>query len=115
MRTFEELEREVRRIAAERADFVYVRSGGNRYCMYLHYEDGVPVGDCLFGQALINLGVEPASLVPLETKDIGRVMISLGIKCSIRQFDWAYNLQQCQDKGMTWGECVRRADEEFPL
>lgn len=103
--TFAELEAEVRRLAAERPDYVYPAADGGENCFY--QDEGKP--RCIFGEALGILDV----LVPQgETKAIDYLLADLGVATTAEQLGWAGQVQYYQDRGRSWGSAVRYADED---
>ena len=105
---------ETRRVAAERADFVF-----DGDCLYVC--DGEPA--CLLGHALWNLGVIDSAL------EISYIHISagerlgsnnnvairdladkLGLCMDESEFAWLEDAQWAQDVGRSWGYAVAYAD-----
>lgn len=111
MTDFKEIEAEVRRIAQESPQFAYERHTGVRWCMYIFNGEG----DCIFGRALINVGVPLEELACCESQPIAGVLRDLNIPTTPRERDWAGAVQEWQDKGAAWGEAVTYADERYPL
>lgn len=112
-----DLENEVRRLAAENPDFVYEGAVEDRYgsqyvsCMYtVEGDDENLVGSCLFGQALINLGADPAELRSYEHEGIGQVLES-AMLVSPKRVQWFDDVQEYQDVKMTWAFAVAEADD----
>lgn len=108
--TFADLEKEIRRLATEAPDNVYI-SPDEGPC---YYNKGIctdgTIG-CIFGQAFRNLGIS----LPLEDDDDGRLPIvcllkRLAINPSGRDSYFAAVIQNAQDNCCPWGEAVSRAD-----
>ncbi len=95
---------EVRKLATESPDNVY---HGNGICSYEsgHCDNG-SVG-CVFGQAAHNIGWNLRG-----EKTIDDRLLSCNIVMSEQQLKWCYLVQSAQDKGRTWAEAIRYADEE---
>lgn len=104
--TADQIIAEVRRLAAERPDYVYEKPPGSTFCLYRH-EDGSP--GCIFGQALDNLGV---GLDEHTYGTIGIVLFDLGVAKTDQQANWMTSVQHYQDNGRPWAEAVAKADEE---
>ncbi|WP_280350411.1 hypothetical protein [Nocardia abscessus] len=109
----------VRKRAADNPDKVYQpveMDEGGESCVYVErdHETGELVGSCLIGCALVDIGV------PAERLDY--VQMSFSTLNSVAEFgipvtvaDWAQGAQIEQDRGTTWGESVKIADELYPL
>lgn len=98
---------EVRRLAEEFPDNVYVSDNGP----YCYYDDGRCTNGsigCIFGQAIRNLGLDWDLS---DNVGILKVFIRNGIPM-YRGHLWCRVLQVCQDNGSTWKQAVTRADEE---
>lgn len=114
--TYEDVEYEVRRLAAERPDHVYESPYNHSNaeedelelgsCRYQHGE-GIP--GCLFGHAFLNLGLH------LTDEDEGKaayeVLERMRIGLTDDQALWVGDVQAKQDSGFTWANAVRAADE----
>lgn len=91
-------------------DFVYVKSewrnvpNGNG-CFYVE-EDG-KTGSCLFGQALIALGVPADLLAAWEFNNISIVLRELDIENIDDDYDLFDEVQSAQDDGYAWQDCLR--------
>lgn len=113
---------EVRKIAAERPDYVY----GLANCQYM--VNGHP--SCIMGQALYRLGYLP-SVVPIEDVTINLVLSKLGIEVAPDELTWLCRVQNAQDgrvslashgpdvvnmldRRLSWGQAVQYADGELP-
>lgn len=105
--TAEQIIAEVRRLAAERPDFVYVSPEFSDQCLYMHGENEP---GCIFGHALFNLGVDTSDTYG----PIGEVLTMQGIAATVRQRDWMRDVQYRQDHRLTWGQAIRDADEARP-
>lgn len=110
MFTIDELISEVCRLAAERPDFVYERPVEGSECQYIH--EGDEPG-CIFGHALLNLGVDPDKL--RRSVAIHTVLQRLGVDATADQLDWCLVAQSAQDTGEPWAVAVRNANQNFPL
>lgn len=118
----EPMVREVRRLAAERPDFVYEDqpdSLGAGVCFY-YGADGKGGGTgCIIGEAAKALGASPATLQCMDDSvDFGDVLaIALDIPPFIDDTQgehearrWLATVQGYQDSGMDWGSAVAKAD-----
>jgi hypothetical protein len=110
--TAEQIIAEVRRLAAERPDYVYEKPEFSAYCLYMH-GDGP---GCIFGHALHNLGWDFSE----EQKGtITSILLGDGpdplVETTSQQRLWMRAVQSKQDNAFTWGKAVELADEEFPL
>ena len=94
---------EVRKIAVERPDTIYC--GGPCYYDSGECNDG-SVG-CLIGQALS--AVDWSIYNPGQDSTISVLLGVKGFEGS--RVDWCRRVQQMQDNGRTWGECITYADE----
>jgi hypothetical protein len=124
--TWEQIEAEVRRLAAERPDFVYVRPETEPRCMYWHEAANEP--GCIFGHALYTLGVPVDRLVAFDhmpqqatspgypddwySEGITNVVKALGVNVTDEQEGWAKVLQERQDSGDTWGAAIEFTDDD---
>lgn len=107
MITWEQLEAEVRRLAAERPAYRYPKYSPGGVCYY--QTEGKE--RCIFGEALGNLGVEvPAAM---ENSGASSVLAALGVVETPydHQADWADRVQDSQDAGIRWADAVSAADE----
>lgn len=123
MTTATELIQEVRKIAAERPDFIYSNQGvDTNLCSYF----GRAVGDesgspCIVGQALKNLEVNTEELWEVEhagkDSDIGTVLGRgyVDIECTGIEAMWLARVQMRQDDGLSWAEAVEEADKWVAL
>lgn len=110
--TFDDVEREVRRVVSERQDFIYLPPPGFG-CVYL-------VGDepsCLYGHVFVNLfGPEGLrTLRECEGGTCGDLLRAFGIGYTDLQLLWAETVQARQDQKVPWGWCVAQADRDHPL
>lgn len=114
---------EVRKLAEEMPDFVYRpdfendQVGSANGCSYIY--GGCKLYPnccgCIMGQALRRLGV----MVP-ESKDnvpIYLLLKSIDLREGLtgRTEGWLATVQQEQDRGNAWADCVKAADERCPL
>lgn len=117
---------EIKKLAAEMPDFVYVADPehkiGSTGCSYIYggcnkYPEHC---GCIVGQALKRLGIDvaeqhedaPASLVLryLGLSDrVGRFVH--GANTMLRHSRWISVVQRQQDKGSSWSEAVEAADD----
>ena len=115
--TYEDVEHEVRRLAAERPDHVYkspydyiTEEDGEFVPGACRYQHGKGIPGCIFGHAFLNLEL------PLTDEDEGttayEVLESMGFALSDSQALWTGDVQDKQDSGFTWADAVRAADEE---
>lgn len=121
MITTEQVVNEVRRLAAEQPDFVYVNpvDPENADCLYVHnwgVLDQPVVGGCIAGQALLNLGVPAWKLHEEEYTSVGAILSKVGVtvdRGSDRDdLDWLDNVQAKQDIKIPWGAAVTAADAD---
>jgi hypothetical protein len=142
--TVEDIIAKVREIANENPDYTYVHpeeldkdSGftpGGMDCAYVHlsYDDSYE-GGCIFGRALIDLGMPADELHDVyESKGIEGVLENEGIvtanEIATSKVLWITEVQTAQDGRSSyhdmyapyqgrraWGEAVRIADEKYPL
>lgn len=125
------LEAEVRKLVASQPEFVYPTAPGID-CHYL--PDSIPMLDesptgretyrrvkrpgCIFGQALLNVGLNSDLLMEVEDAPISDVldwMVDLGLLDAdvhdLHFHDWALVVQESQDNGTPWGDALDRADQ----
>ncbi|MBS4102461.1 hypothetical protein [Tsukamurella paurometabola] len=108
---FEDVEREIRRLAHEHPD----RKTHPQYTK----SSGEPC--CIFGHALNNLGVPIATLIEFDRQnedgfgELPEVAAGDTLSPDSRREDrmWANEVQLSQDLGATWGEAVDKADRRF--
>ena len=125
MTTAAELIQEVRKIAAERPDFVYGKQGliSPDTCSYFGRDVGDESGSpCIIGQALKNLGVDTSLLKQAEDEcdDNMGIASALDVKhielaYTDREALWLSHVQRKQDNGETWAEAVESADKWVEL
>lgn len=96
-------------------DFMYVaeegREGSGNGCFYVQ-EDGV-TGDCLFGQALIALGVPASTMSNHEGQNISKVLAHLGVKGDVDLIYSFDEVQSAQDSGYSWRVCLEALNEDL--
>lgn len=124
MTTATELIQEVRKIAAERPDFVYGDQGiDNNTCSYFGRDIGDESGSpCIIGQALKNLGVDTSRLKQAEDElaedlEISRVL-GLGyieLPYTDQEAQWLQKVQTNQDFNDYWVKAVEEADKWVTL
>lgn len=97
------------------ADYTYPESeklaGG--MCAYLAYDEaGQPTGpSCIVGDMLVQLGVEPQHIAPLEGKSADTVLRRLEIEYE-HGVDFALaEAQMAQDEGKPWGKALDAFDQ----
>lgn len=108
MFTLDELETEVRRLAAEKPDFVYEKPVNSHICKYVVEDEGRLKGSCIMGQALINLGVSARELSHWEGTGIGAIVANQGIS---GERNWIAQVQYAQDRDASWGDAIKHADD----
>lgn len=118
--TFAAVAQHVRRLAQENPDHRYEQrtSSGCWYTRIAGEPGAWPTleGDCIWGQAFIAAGVDPAYLRDgCEDKTVNEVFELLGIMTTFQQREWARRVQNEQDFGVPWGQCVATADGLHPL
>lgn len=125
MTTATELIKEVRKIAAERPDFVYGKQGlfSPDTCSYFGRDVGDESGSpCIIGQALKNLGVDTSRLKQAEDEYDDNTGIASALDAEYielaytdREALWLSQVQTKQDNGDTWAESVAKADKWVTL
>lgn len=101
------LETEIRRLVAEDPEFVYRNVRDGHCCNYTRYDESRKlVGDCIIGQALINIGVDPEELLAHEGGAAEEVLPDdpRGVR------HWAGRVQSAQDSWDTWQGALAYAD-----
>lgn len=121
--TIEDVIREVIRLAGENKDHQYhgsefsapvpySLSGG---CSYLHCDEKLP---CIFGQALMNLGVPIEILRNNEKQGISTVFSRLygeyNQTVTLDTTRFCIEIQSQQDENYSWGTSVKKAVVEYP-
>lgn len=106
-----ELKAEVIRIAKENPDTVYTSKRADDECRYIE-EDGTP--GCIYGNALLNLGVPPEVIERHEGYGIDKV-VSGRPHWERKEDDplrsemfILWKVQYDQDAGLPWGEAVKK-------
>lgn len=100
----------VRDIAHYAPDFVYkTPNEEDRTCLYWHKETNSP--GCIYGHALKHLGVD-VSTGDFEDIGIDSVLQELTGEANVPP--WFMHVQLLQDSGISWGDAVADADEEYP-
>lgn len=100
----------VRELAAARPGHAYKPpkdSPGE--CSYFTDATGKAGAGCIYGQALTQLGLDDLT----DGVDITGILSRHHIYPSTDGLDWVEMVQNEQDKGVTWAEAVRVADETF--
>lgn len=117
----EDIQAEIRRLAAEKPDYVYQSPHGpNGACMYTEIDSDTDkrVGSCIVGQALINLGVSAEAMKTHEGESALSVISGNG---ELMWYEappvmrWISNVQHGQDNGRAWAAAVERADEKVSV
>jgi hypothetical protein len=102
--TPKDVERQVRTVASEYPNYVY-SSNGVHGCYYFHPgPNSSYVCGCIIGHALHRLGVTPANIPGANGVNVG---VLFSHYMSIANSDARAN----QDRGVSWGECIRKADD----
>lgn len=125
MTTATELIQEVRKIAAERPDFVYGKQGlfSPDTCSYFGRDIGDESGSpCIIGQALKNLGVDTSRLKQAEDEYDDNIGIAsaldvrhIEISYTDREALWLSHVQTKQDSDRPWAEAIEEADKWVTL
>lgn len=91
-------------------DSDYVYQNAFELCLYI--KKGSCEGDCIFGKALIHLGVDPEFLSSVDNDEsdleeigIDYVLRHLGVEDE-ELIDACRIVQMYQDTGTSWGRCV---------
>jgi len=100
--TFDALAGEVIRLATESPNYVYP-GDPSIGCTYTDRGHDQPA--CLWGRAMLNLGVAH-SLLYMESTFINSLLPNLGIEATARQIEWALDVQRMQDQRLSWGRAV---------
>ena len=109
--TEQDIINEVRRLAADNPDYIYVNPNGSEFsqCVYIH--DGK--GSCIVGRALVNNGFDPEKVAQYEGATADEMLVVLGIKEAIDFGQvWLDRVQALQDNGTPWADAVEEADLE---
>lgn len=110
MITQEMLVNEVRKVIAERPDYIYTSST----CSYLKCKE-----ECVFGRVLSNLGFTQEELQKVEGRNVSHILDVYEEKFSPFTKNvilWAAKIQIYQDFGIsTWQQCLNKADEIYPV
>ena len=121
---------EVRKVAAERPDYIYQSSGPADACWYMH--NGEP--SCIMGQAMYRLGaIGPSNPQSgrIENKNVSDALHILNINVDHPEADWLDEVQAAQDgrhlkpfgselgkplpPKLSWSAAVAQADERVKL
>ena len=110
--TVEEVERELRALAAENPDFKYNPTEKEADACYYHRQansDPKENDGCIFGQAFQRLGVTKETLALARYRT---AINSLWLYTNESVPDsWGY-VQRAQDSGGTWGEAIKFLDKQ---
>jgi hypothetical protein len=114
--TIDDLIKEVRRLAAEKPDYVYPindadfqESGAGIACWY----QAPGKTRCIFGQALANLGVTlpyNAEGQRIRLVIAGSDLVTYNPRSDTEKIHWCTGVQNAQDRGKTWGQAIADAD-----
>ena len=119
MITVKQLELEVRRLANENPDYIYKFPANTTTCRYIDHATNT--GSCLFGQALVNLGVPTEEFGMFEGRGITTLyggLVARGLlepTPPTEYVEWFAGVQMGQDTGNPWGTAVANADEYTEL
>lgn len=113
MLTIENIENEIRRIAAENPEYVYDEGDAAAWGQRCYYvRNGC--GSCIVGRALANLGVPIERLEEADSRNGSGVRASTLLTeltgKSLVAARWVQYVQDRQDKGVAWREAVAQAD-----
>ncbi|AWN04364.1 hypothetical protein PBI_GRAYSON_20 [Rhodococcus phage Grayson] len=103
-----EVAEEVRRLAKASPYFQYEAPGDS--CKYLEEKDGERVGSCIVGQALVNLGLDKDTISKYEYESAYAVLQETCEVDSMTLLEWVDFVQDEQDAGRPWENCVFLAD-----
>lgn len=119
MITAKQIEQEVRRLAREYPEAMYISPDegfGGCYYEKGKVERGPEQPGCLIGQALRNL--KPG--LKLDNGDQSDSIENLAYGLTMEEFElpndllnWLSHVQRAQDRGVTWGKAVNYADAEL--
>lgn len=103
----EDMERELRRLASEKPDFIYTSEPGAA----CHYSKGPSYNlkscdGCIFGQTLQTLGITKEELNELDTDGMDT---AIHIIFPFAPRRWK-SVQYRQDNGSPWGEAIKALD-----
>lgn len=121
---------EIRTLAQERPDFVYIdqryeyeteeeREEGFHACGYAGYTAGSTLGEgCIVGQALSRLGVDEETLLYHDGASGNNVVARLSddwaSPANSDAYRWIKMVQRQQDDGSAWGDAVSYASFIYP-
>ena len=107
--TAELLVAEVRRLATENPDAVYINITGT--CSYLNGTAGCGSG-CIIGQAILAIDPDLRDFLrQVDGVSISAISKRLGLSYG-PEIRWLSRVQSKQDCGHTWGKAVKQADKE---
>lgn len=110
----------VREIAAATPDFVYTLPRPDAHPLYVVREGGALCGSCIFGRALIDLGVDPDRLLALqeemEDATVRKLLRKLGIIARYQdsRLRWCDDVQFWHDHEKPLHTAIARADAAWP-
>jgi hypothetical protein len=99
---------EIRHIAAERPEYVYIAQSDLSTCQYFE-DDGSP--GCIVGHALDRFGFNEVE----EEVPASECLADLGINGEWSEYEWLDTVQHAQDQMVPWGEAVQVADGKISL
>ena len=106
--TAKDIENEVRKIAAADPYYIYDDFDEDEgYCRYINNGEG----SCIVGKALVNLDIDPETIIRLEGNPASEVVAELLGPGEQASLEWLDTVQCEQDNGTPWGEAVLIADE----
>ena len=125
--TLASLVRAARRKAKDTPDFVYEPPGGQgTNCRYIvDGDDGAPCGSCIWGQILLEHGVDPRWLTLWEGHPVRLILAALrregiitdpvawwddAIAIWVPEVSWIDEMQTIQDFRDPWGDAIMMAD-----
>ena len=105
--TAKDVENEVRELAYEHRYYIYDDFNERGLCRYINQGQG----SCLVGKALVNLDIDPETIIRLEGNPASEVVAELLGPGEQASLEWLDTVQCEQDNGTPWGEAVLIADE----
>ena len=106
----------IRQTAQQKPDYAYDKNNNaSRVCQYVDTETQCP--SCIVGQGLWPM-LDEAQRARLESVEFNNLEIDMlldlffasPVELSDSEFYWLSEVQKYQDRGMPWGEAVRKAD-----
>lgn len=105
----------VYKVALENQHLVY-EPIGQRGCMYT--SGGPDDCGCLFGRALVRLGVATTVLEAIDAQPYDRAInrvLRMHTRFPEVIIDWAQAVQRNQDKGQEWWDSVKSCEGKLPM